>query len=98
VIQRSWTNLRPVIGRARCGDVMKVNFSDITSVIVVGLLGWGSTQLYVMKSELAVVSYRVEENYKMIKPMWQDFLVRQANYDKSWTNVVPNIHTTGGTE
>jgi len=30
--------------------------------------------------------------------MWQDFLVRQANYDKSWTNVVPNIHTTGGPE
>ena len=22
------------------------------------------------------VTYKVEENYKMIKPMWQDFLIR----------------------
>ena len=77
---------------------MKVNFSDITSIIVVGLLGWGSTQLYAMKSDLAVVSYRVEENYKMIKPMWQDFLVRSAKYNEHKSNVYgpTNIQASAG--
>ena len=27
----------------------------------------------------AVISYQVGENYDMIKPMWQDFLVRSAS-------------------
>ena len=45
-------------------------------VIALGLLGWGSMQLYQMNANMAVVSYKVEENYKMIKPMWQDFLIR----------------------
>ena len=77
---------------------MRVDFQHIISVISLGVLSWGALQVSEMKAEVAVVSYKVEENYEMIKPMWQDFLVRQANYDKSWTNVVPNIHTTGGTE
>jgi hypothetical protein len=29
-----------------------------------------------MNAQMALVSYKVEENYKMIKPMWQDFLRR----------------------
>ena len=45
-------------------------------VIALGLLGWGSMQLYQMNANMAVVSYKVEENYKMIRPMWQDFLIR----------------------
>ena len=77
---------------------MRVDFQHIISVISLGVLSWGALQVSEMKAEVAVVSYKVEENYEMIKPMWQDFLVRQAQYDKSWTNVVPNIHTTGGTE
>ena len=45
-------------------------------VIALGILGWGSMQLYQMNANMAVVSYKVEENYKMIRPMWQDFLIR----------------------
>lgn len=44
--------------------------------IVIAVLGWGSMQIYQMNANMAVVSYKVDENYKMIKPMWQDFLVR----------------------
>jgi hypothetical protein len=53
-----------------------MNFEQTLGVLAVGILSWGSYQVYSMNAELALVSYRVEENYKMIKPMWQDFLVR----------------------
>jgi len=54
-----------------------MNFEQILGVVALGMLSWGSYQLYQMNANMAVVSYKVEENYKMIKPMWQDFLVRQ---------------------
>lgn len=53
-----------------------MKFEQALGIIAVGVLSWGSYQVYTMNAELALVSYRVEENYKMIKPMWQDFLVR----------------------
>ena len=55
---------------------MKLN--EIIAVAGLGLLGWGSLQLYQMNASMAVVTYKVEENYKMIKPMWEEFLVRQS--------------------
>ena len=53
-----------------------MNVEHFLGVVALGLLGWGSLQLYQMNANMAVVSYKVEENYKMIKPMWQDFLIR----------------------
>jgi hypothetical protein len=50
------------------------------AVVALGLLGWGSMQLYQMNANMAVVSYKVDENYKMIKPMWQDFLIRNDHH------------------
>tara|TARA_R100001510_G_scaffold17180_2_gene14494 strand:- start:20486 stop:20719 length:234 start_codon:yes stop_codon:yes gene_type:complete len=58
---------------------MKLDLQHISSAVIILLLGWGSFQLYGMNANVAVISYKVEENYKMIKPMWQDFLVRSAN-------------------
>jgi len=49
---------------------------QLYGIVVLGMLSWGSFQLYQMNANMAVVTYKVEENYKMIKPMWQDFLVR----------------------
>lgn len=53
-----------------------MKFEQMISVVVLGVLSWGSMQLYQMKADLSVVTYKVDENYKMIKPMWQDFLIR----------------------
>lgn len=75
---------------------MKIDSQQLTSAIMIMLLGWGAFQLYNMNANLAVVSYKVDENYNMIKPMWQDFLVRSANYDQSGTNAVSNIQVTRG--
>ena len=76
--------------------MMKIDSQQVTSAIMIMLLGWGAFQLYSMNANLAVVSYKVDENYNMIKPMWQDFLVRSANYDQSGTNAVSNIQVTRG--
>ncbi|UAW59133.1 hypothetical protein CRP345_gp47 [Roseobacter phage CRP-345] len=55
---------------------------QLIGVVALGILSWGALQLYQMNANMAVVSYKVDENYKMIKPMWQDFLVRQNRVAK----------------
>ena len=55
-----------------------MKYEQVIGAVVIGLLGWGGLQLYQMNASMAVVTYKVEENYKMIKPMWQDFLVRRS--------------------
>jgi len=55
-----------------------MKFEQLLGVIGLGLLSWGSLQLYQMNAQMAVTSYKVEENYKMIKPMWEDFLARKS--------------------
>ena len=54
-----------------------MKFEQLVGVVAIGILSWGALQLYQMNANIAVVSYKVDENHKMIKPMWQDFLVRQ---------------------
>lgn len=75
---------------------MKLDFQQIISVVSLGVLSWGALQVSEMKAEIAVVSYRVEENYEMIKPMWQDFLVRKASHYDGVTgaNSVPSIQAS----
>jgi hypothetical protein len=79
---------------------MKVDFNNVASILSVGLLSWGALQLYQLKAETAVITYRVGENYDMIKPMWQDFLVRSARYNEYQQNIhaVPNIQASRGEE
>ena len=62
--------------RKRWNEDPLMKFEQMISVVVLGVLSWGSMQLYQMKADLSVVTYKVDENYKMIKPMWQDFLIR----------------------
>tara|TARA_R110000803_G_scaffold47160_3_gene98590 strand:+ start:88 stop:276 length:189 start_codon:yes stop_codon:yes gene_type:complete len=47
-------------------------------VVALGILSWGGLQLYQMNANMTLVTYKVEENYKMIRPMWQDFLIRNG--------------------
>ena len=75
---------------------MKIDFQHVISVVSLALLSWAAMQVSELKSEVAVVSYKVEENYEMIKPMWQDFLVRKANHydDIKGTNSVPSFQAS----
>lgn len=73
---------------------MKVEVSQLVSFVALGLLGWASMQVYQMNAQLTVTSYKVEENYNMIKPMWQDFLVRNAYHDQPQPDGKANIHAS----
>ena len=55
-----------------------MKFEQLLGVVGLALLSWGSLQLYNMNASMALITYKVEENYKMIKPMWQDFLIREG--------------------
>jgi hypothetical protein len=62
-------------------NAMNLQVEHIFGVVVLGILSWGSLQVYNMNAQLVLVSYRVEENaktldesYAMLKPMWQRFL------------------------
>ena len=46
-----------------------MKFEQMLGAIAIGVLSWGALQIYQMNAQMAVVSYKVEENYKMIKPM-----------------------------
>jgi hypothetical protein len=58
--------------------MLKLDFNSIVAGITMGLVAWGSLQIYHLKSDLAVIQWRVDENHGMLKPMWQEFLVRNA--------------------
>jgi len=77
---------------------MKLDFHNIASLATIGILSWGALQLYELKSDTAVISYRVGENHDMIKPMWQDFLVRSASQDEYQQNInaFPGIQASRG--
>jgi hypothetical protein len=51
-----------------------MKFEQVIWIIGLGVLGWGSLQLYQMNANVAVISYKVDENHKMIKPLWEEFL------------------------
>ena len=53
---------------------------SFVGTVALALLGFASLQVYQLNASVAVVSYKVDENHNMIKPMWQDFLVRKAAY------------------
>lgn len=55
---------------------LAMKFEQLLGACALGVLSWGALQVYQMNAQMALVSYKVDENYKMIKPMWQDFLIR----------------------
>jgi|TARA_R110000744_G_scaffold144013_1_gene256011 hypothetical protein len=77
---------------------MKIDLQHIISGLALGVLSWSALQVYEMNAQVSLVSYKVDQNYHMIKPMWQDFLVRQVMYDESGTDGVSNIQASRGEE
>jgi len=74
---------------------MRIDLHQTVSFIVLGLVSWGALQLYQMNASISLVTYKVEENHAMIKPMWQDFLIRKAKYDViPITDVESNIQAS----
>jgi hypothetical protein len=59
--------------------MLKLDFNSIAAAITMSLVAWGSFQLYHLKADVAVIQWRVDENHSMLRPMWQEFLVRSAS-------------------
>ena len=55
-----------------------MKFEQVIGIVALGLLSWGSLQIYQINAKVLLMSYKVDENHKMIKPMWEDFLVRKS--------------------
>jgi len=55
-----------------------MKFEQVIGIIVLGILSWGSLQIYQINAKVLLMSYKVDENHKMIKPMWEDFIVRNS--------------------
>jgi hypothetical protein len=55
---------------------MKMKFEHTLATIAIAILSWGALQVYQMNASMSVIAYKVDENYKMIKPMWEDYIVR----------------------
>ena len=49
-----------------------MKLEQVFGVIAIGILSWGALQLYQMNAKVLLMSYKVDENHKMIKPMWED--------------------------
>ena len=64
-----------VTGPVRSGK-MKMKFEHMIATLALGILSWGALQIYQMNANVSVIAYKVDENYKMIKPMWEDYIVR----------------------
>ena len=59
-----------------------MKLEQVFGIIAIGILSWGALQLYQMNAKVLLMSYKVDENYKMIKPMWEDFLIRNSQVAK----------------
>ena len=55
-----------------------MKFEQVIGIVALGLLSWGSLQIYQINAKVLLMSYKVDENHKMIKPMWEDFIVRNS--------------------
>ena len=56
-----------------------MTFEQMLGVAAMGLLSWGSYQMYCMNANMTLATYKIDqnqimiqENYNMIKPMCED--------------------------
>jgi hypothetical protein len=59
-----------------------MKLEQVIGIVGIGILSWGALQIYQINAKVLLMSYKVDENYKMIKPMWEDFLVRKSQVAK----------------
>lgn len=71
-----------------------LNLGGLMSAAILGFLGWLGMNVVDLKTELAVThekvsntEERVTANYKMIKPMWEEFLMEKKVANITLTDV-----------
>jgi hypothetical protein len=65
-----------------CGETEVALLNTLLGVgmaAALGFLAWIASSVVELKTETAVISQKVDANYDMIKPMWENFLAEKAN-------------------
>lgn len=68
---------------------------NVLVTAVLGFVAWIALSIVDLKTETAVISIKVDENHKMLTPLWQDYLRRQRNDNLAWFDPTTNIETGG---
>jgi|TARA_R110000803_G_scaffold178448_2_gene240854 hypothetical protein len=67
----------------------------VTIAFAVGLMSWMCLTLISLDKRSEITSFKVSENYRMIKPLWEDFIQRKGSNDySSLSNGQTNNHLT----
>lgn len=63
------------------------------TALSIPFIGWVGISIVDLKVDLAATHAKVDANYQMLQPMWQDFLGRQRNDNLAWFDPTTNIET-----
>tara|TARA_R100001224_G_scaffold21497_1_gene10706 strand:+ start:368 stop:574 length:207 start_codon:yes stop_codon:yes gene_type:complete len=53
------------------------------TTLSLGAITWMTVTLISVDKRTAVMSVKIEQNNKMLKPLWEDFIKRSARYEQA---------------
>ena len=53
------------------------------TTLSLGAITWMTVTLITVDKRTAVMSVKIEQNNKMLKPLWEDFIKRSARYEQA---------------
>ena len=64
---------------------------NVLVTAVLGFVAWIALSIVDLKTETAGISVKVNENHKMLTPLWQDYLQRNRNDNLAWFDESANL-------
>jgi hypothetical protein len=74
------------------GIIVGVSVSIATAIL--GMFSWIALSVVDLKTDTTVIAIKVDENHKMIKTLWEDYIDRSSNGNLAWLNEATNIQPT----
>jgi hypothetical protein len=74
------------------GIVIGITVTVAASII--GMFGWIALSVVDLKTDTTVIAIKVDENHKMIKTLWEDYIDRSSNGNLAWLNEATNIQSS----
>jgi hypothetical protein len=53
------------------------------TTLSLGAITWMTVTLISVDKRTAIMSVKIEQNNKMLKPLWEDFIRRSASYEQA---------------
>jgi hypothetical protein len=63
--------------------MIKQIFSSVIVIFITGVMSWMCYTLISLDKTSEITSFKVSENHRMIKPLWEDFIRRRVSNDYS---------------